>query len=225
MIAVPASSSSSLTVADPTGGKSPSVDADSTSFEQMRLIPCSDVPRAECGSGSQLHVRYVLSSIHAATSRAAGLASMLMSFAVFRLRGTGGNCQAKNECALHEAPAPVSTSLSGLIFQPKPGQFFTYSQIQNAYNRAFEAAGLPYRSTHVIRHGGTRKTYDETGGDLEIAKQQLGNAALSSVLTYAKRSARAFTRYVDGQWDQFDSSLVVTGRNGNLALKIVKENQ
>ena len=91
---------------------------------------------------------------------------------------------------------------SGLIFLPGNGrEFFSYSQVQNAYNRAFEKAGLPYRSTHVMRHGGTRKTYDETGVDLEIAKQQLGNTDMDSVLTYAKRSPAAFGRYVDGQWD------------------------
>lgn len=97
---------------------------------------------------------------------------------------------------------------SGLVFQPpgRPGTFFTYRSIQFAYNQAFAKAGLPYTSTHVMRHGGTRKTYDETGGDLEVAKQHLGNRDLASVLVYAQRSATAFNRYADAQWDVHDGA-------------------
>jgi integrase len=81
------------------------------------------------------------------------------------------------------------------------GSLLAYRQLQHAYNEAFKAAGLPFRSTHILRHGGARLLYNRTRGDLEVAKQQLGNADLQSVLTYAKRSASAFTASSDEQWE------------------------
>ena len=66
-----------------------------------------------------------------------------------------------------------------------------------------------------MRHGGTRKTYDETGGDLEVAKQQLGNSDLDSVLIYAKRSSAAFGDYVDQKWDQWEKLASAAGTGSN----------
>ncbi len=86
----------------------------------------------------------------------------------------------------------------GLVFRSEGREFLSYHQVRHRYTRAFEDLGLPYSSTHVMRHGGTRKTFDETGGDLGIAAQQLGNSRAVDV--YAKRSVLAFTRYAEGQW-------------------------
>jgi|GEM_PF-4855852 len=52
------------------------------------------------------------------------------------------------------------------------GNILTYRQIQYAYNRAFELAGLPHRSTHVCRHTGSTQFLDQTQ-DL-LALQQMG---------------------------------------------------
>lgn len=114
---------------------------------------------------------------------------------------------------------------AGLVFRNAEGDFFAYRQIQSSYNRAFEAAGLPYRSTHVMRHAGTRKTYDETGGDLEIAKQHLGNSELSSVLVYAQRSAQALTQYAQSQWDVSESEGGRKWSQKSSRLKLVEESQ
>jgi len=40
----------------------------------------------------------------------------------------------------------------GLVFHLK-GEILEYRKIQSVYNRAFQRCGLPYTSTHVLRHG------------------------------------------------------------------------
>lgn len=52
------------------------------------------------------------------------------------------------------------------------GGLLTYRQVQYAYNRAFEKAGLPHRSTHVCRHTGATAFLDKTQD--QLALQQLG---------------------------------------------------
>lgn len=112
--------------------------------------------------------------------------------------------------------------IRGLVFADDAGEFLDYRYVQYRYNRAFEKVGLPYSSTHVMRHGGTRKTFDETGGDEGIAAQQLGNAAV--VKTYAKRSVHAFTRYANSQWDRAEALCASGVHSGGRHLEIVKEN-
>jgi integrase len=87
----------------------------------------------------------------------------------------------------------------GLVFQSPEGTFFEYRQIQRAYNIAFKKAGLPYRSTHVMRHGGCRAVYNETG-DLGLAAQILGNVSPDTVNVYAKRHKSALTNYAKTKW-------------------------
>jgi hypothetical protein len=41
----------------------------------------------------------------------------------------------------------------GLVFR-LDGRHLEYRAIQSAYDRAFKKANLPYRGTHVMRHGG-----------------------------------------------------------------------
>ncbi len=86
----------------------------------------------------------------------------------------------------------------GLIFQLE-GTHLEYRAIQSAYDRAFKKADLPYRGTHVMRHGGCRRVYNE-GGDLAVAQQLLGNSDLKSTLVYAKRSATALTEVAQKHW-------------------------
>lgn len=94
----------------------------------------------------------------------------------------------------------------GVVFQPDKAdrECWSYRWVQYRYDKTFERLGLPYRSTHVMRHGGTRTTFDETGGDEGIAAQQLGNSA--AVKVYAKRSVHAFTRYAAEKWDAIERS-------------------
>jgi integrase len=93
----------------------------------------------------------------------------------------------------------------GLIFRNPDGSFFTYRQIQAAYDRAFIAARLPYRGTHVLRHGGTRNVYNETG-DLSIAQQILGNSDMETTLVYARRHKGALTKLAESHWGKHQGS-------------------
>ncbi len=91
-------------------------------------------------------------------------------------------------------------SKSGLVFQVH-GEHLEYRPIQYAYNRAFKQAGLPYRSTHVMRHGGCRNIYNEVP-DTAVAQQLLGNTTLQATLVYAKRHAGALTRVAESHWER-----------------------
>jgi integrase len=93
----------------------------------------------------------------------------------------------------------------GLIFKNPNGSFFTYRQIQAAYDRAFIGARLPYRGTHVLRHGGTRNVYNETG-DLSIAQQILGNSDVETTLVYARRHKGALTKLAESHWEKHQGS-------------------
>ena len=94
-----------------------------------------------------------------------------------------------------------SGGTTGLIFKNPDGTFFSYRQIQAAYDRAFREANLPYRGTHVLRHGGTRHVYNETG-DLSIAQQLLGNSDFETTLVYARRHKGALTKLAESHWSR-----------------------
>lgn len=92
----------------------------------------------------------------------------------------------------------------GLVFKQDEGTFLSYREIQHAYDHAFGRAGLPYRGTHVLRHGGTRNLYNETG-DLAVAQQLLGNSDLKTTLVYAKRQKGALTKVAEQHWERTKS--------------------
>ena len=100
---------------------------------------------------------------------------------------------------------------TGLIFQSE-GQHFRYRQIEFAYNKAFELAELPYRGTHIMRHGGTRLVYNATK-DLEVAKQILGNRDLQTVQVYAQRDATALTQFALERWKSVDNVVAMARRH------------
>jgi integrase len=119
----------------------------------------------------------------------------------------------------------------GLIFRAgnkdrAPAEdFLAYRTLQTWYDRAFKRLGLPYTATHVLRHGGTRSIFELTGGDRDVAKQQLGNRNDRTVEVYAVRSSAAFTQVVNGLWDD---ALQHPGRKWPQSggrLEIVKEDQ
>lgn len=90
---------------------------------------------------------------------------------------------------------------TGLIFGLSSADPFSYRMIQDAYDEAFAKAGLTYTGTHVLRHGGTRRVYNSTGGDLAVAQQLLGNTDLASTLVYAQRDKRALRNIVRKDWE------------------------
>lgn len=101
----------------------------------------------------------------------------------------------------------------GLVFK-REGTFFEYRHIQDAYDKAFRRAGLPYSGTHIMRHGGCQNIYNETG-DLEIAGQLLGNQDLETIRVYAKRRKSALKKVSDSVWEKHktETNLVANGRN------------
>jgi integrase len=80
------------------------------------------------------------------------------------------------------------------------GELIKYRKIQYAYNRAFKAAGLEFTATHVMRHGGCRWAYNQTG-DLSVAQQHLGNTDIETTRVYAQREAAALTKVAHQMWD------------------------
>ncbi len=93
----------------------------------------------------------------------------------------------------------------GLVFHDGTGTVFSYQAIQRAYNRAFKRAGLPYSATHVMRHGGCRRVFNETK-DIGVAAQILGNISLATVEVYAKRYKTALTELSQTHWEKPDCS-------------------
>jgi len=100
---------------------------------------------------------------------------------------------------------------SGLIFELS-GKPIPFCIIQSHFNRSFKRAELPYRGTHVMRHGGCRRVFNEVG-ELSIAQQLLGNSDLKTTLVYAQRHAGALTDVVHGYWDKKKSSLLANACN------------
>ncbi len=99
----------------------------------------------------------------------------------------------------------------GLIFRTDESHF-AYRILQKRYDRAFERADLHHRGTHIMRHGGCSRLFDERG-DLGVAKQILGNSSLRSVEVYARRSKRALSDVAQKHWERRGLQ-VVTGGNG-----------
>jgi integrase len=73
-------------------------------------------------------------------------------------------------------------------------------QIQNAYERAFARAGVPFNGTHSLRHGGCNLVYNQTG-DMAVASQILGNEDPDTVKVYAKPDARALQDVSNRAWE------------------------
>lgn len=89
---------------------------------------------------------------------------------------------------------------AGLIFHidEKP---IPYRTIQHYYDQAFKRAGLPYKGTHVLRHGWTREVYN-ANPDMDVAKQLLGDKSDEAAKVYAIRRASALTEVAQRQWAQ-----------------------
>lgn len=94
----------------------------------------------------------------------------------------------------------IRPGATGMLFH-LDGKPIPYRTIQSHYDRSFRRAELPYRGTHVMRHGGCRRVFNEVG-ELSIAQQLLGNADLKTTLVYAKRHAGALTKVAQGYWER-----------------------
>ena len=98
-----------------------------------------------------------------------------------------------------------SPDKKGLMFPDDNGDIIKYKVLQNIYDRAFKKAGLNYRGTHVVRHGGTREILNMTG-DLTLSQQHLGNSSISATMVYAQRDRSAFDEFTKSLWEKYKKS-------------------
>lgn len=87
----------------------------------------------------------------------------------------------------------------GLILRNSEGGPLTYCSIQSRYARAFAKAGIVYRGTHALRHGGCREIYNRTG-DIALAGLLLGNQDNDSIRVYARRDPAALFKFAEDSW-------------------------
>lgn len=73
---------------------------------------------------------------------------------------------------------------SGLVFNNN-GEPLSYRSIQANFDKAFKAAGLPFRSTHCLRKGGATAYYNDHGST-SLVQSQLGVTNLKTAQVYAK---------------------------------------
>jgi integrase len=73
---------------------------------------------------------------------------------------------------------------SGLLFR-YDGQIVTYKQIAHRYDQALEAAKLPFRGTHLIRHASLSEHYN-TCKDILATAKVAGHSDLRATERYAK---------------------------------------
>ncbi len=135
----------------------------------------------------------------------------------FKNAGSGHNEGMKEQPLFpesHEALAERHCpGARGLVFEIE-GTHLKYGLLQHRYDKAFKKAELPYSGTHVMRHGGCSRLFDERG-DLGVAKQILGNSSLRSVEVYARRSKTALTDVAKQHWEKKRLRLVVSGGSEN----------
>jgi integrase len=102
--------------------------------------------------------------------------------------------------ALQSMIQQSESNASGLLFE-LDGKHLEYRQIQHAYDLAFRRAKLSYTGTHVLRHGGCRNLYNESG-DLSVAQQLLGDKSEQATKVYAQRKASALTEVAQEHWQE-----------------------
>lgn len=84
---------------------------------------------------------------------------------------------------LREWKAMNEGTETSLVFH-RGGEPLHYQGLQNAYNRAFKALKLPYRSTHILRHTFATLFVNQTG-NREALRSLLGHRTFSMTEKYA----------------------------------------
>lgn len=75
---------------------------------------------------------------------------------------------------------------AGLVFSDNAFQPLGYRSIQYRYNKAFDGLGLPFKSTHVMRHSFATLWLTHSGGAIQSLQKQLGHSSPEQTLHYAK---------------------------------------
>ena len=63
----------------------------------------------------------------------------------------------------------------------------------------------------IMRHGGCRRVLNQSGADLSMAKQILGNRDLKTVMVYAQRDTQALTQFAQRAWEQSQERVATNG--------------
>lgn len=73
-----------------------------------------------------------------------------------------------------------------LIFSTDGNQIIPYRRIQYRYDKALKTAGLPWRSTHILRHSFATDFLRVTGGNYMALKELLGHSTIQMTERYGK---------------------------------------
>jgi len=102
---------------------------------------------------------------------------------------------------LYQQQSKKRTTPKGLIFSCHDKSPFIYRKIQYAFDKAFKKANLPYRGTHILRHGGSRRLFRRTA-NLETAKQLLGNTDIQTTMIYTNTQGEGLRLAARKEWRQ-----------------------
>ena len=72
----------------------------------------------------------------------------------------------------------------------RDGELLKYSSIQRAYNDAFEKIGVPFRSTHILRHTFATLFVSQTQ-NREALRSILGHTSFAMTERYAHRTEKS----------------------------------
>jgi integrase len=95
----------------------------------------------------------------------------------------------------------LAVNRSGKLVFHLNGAILQYRFIQHAYDAAAEVAGVDFTGTHAMRRTGASWILNQTG-DIDLAKELLGNTTWSSVKPYAQRESKALTDYNNRLWKE-----------------------
>lgn len=84
------------------------------------------------------------------------------------------------------------------------GELLEYRFIIHAYDSAAKALNLDFSGTHVMRRTGASWILNQTG-DIDLAKQLLGNSTWSSVTPYAQRESKAIKDFNNKLWNESEN--------------------
>ena len=94
---------------------------------------------------------------------------------------------------------PFANSVdSGAIFKID-NEYLSKRKIEYTYYKAFKAAGLEFRGTHVLRHGSISEFFSQHA-DMGVAKLQLGVKSMKTVEVYIKPLQKNLDKFVHDKW-------------------------